>query len=283
MTTRAVVLGGGGVSGIAWETGVIVGLADAGVDVRNADLMVGTSAGSCVAAQMASGLALDDLFQRQIDPALQAKEIAAEIDWPKLMAALGAAGQGAANLTDALRRMGALAVSWPTVPETARLAVIASRLPNHGWPATALKITAVDTATGERRVFEKASGVDLIDAAAASCAVPGVWPPVTIGGHRYMDGGVYSNQHADLTAGYDVALIVAPSVPVSPPVTLDTEVAELKRGGTAVFIIPQDAATDAAIAAVGGNLLDPSVRSAVAQTGRAYGRSLATEVARIWG
>jgi NTE family protein len=283
MTKRALILGGGGVAGIAWETGVIVGLSDAGLDVRNANLFVGTSAGSCVAAQMTSALSLEALYQRQVDPALQASEIAAAIDWPKMMATFGAASQGATNMTEALRRIGALAVSWQTVPESARRNVLASRLPMSAWPARALKIVAVDTASGERRAFASASGVDLIDAAAASCAVPGVWPPVTIGGRRYMDGGVYSNQHADLAAGYDIALIVAPTVPISPPITLDAEVAELKRGGTAVAVIPQDTATDAAIAAVGGNLLDPSIREAVARTGREYGRRLAAELAPLWG
>ena len=282
MTQRALILAGGGVAGIAWETGVIVGLADGGLDVRNADLFVGTSAGSCVAAQMTSGLDLETLYRRQVDPALQAQEIAAEIDWPKMMAAFTAAGQGVADTAEALRRIGELATSWPTVSEAARLAVIASRLPSHDWPARALKISAVDTASGERRIFDRDSGVGLIDAAAASCAVPGVWPPMTMAGRRYMDGGVYSNQHADLAAGYDVALIVAPSVPVNPPVTLDAEVAELKRGGTAVYAISQDAATDAAIAAVGGNLLDPSIRATVAQTGREFGRNLAVELASVW-
>lgn len=283
MTRRALILGGGGVAGIAWETGVLVGLADAGLDVRDATLFAGTSAGSCVAAQMTSGLSLEDLFQRQVDPALQAREIAAEIDWPKMMAAFAAASQGTTSAAEALRRIGALALSWPTVPEAARRAVIAARLPSHDWPETALKIIAVDTASGERKVFDGASGVDLIDAAAASCAVPGVWPPVTIAGSRYMDGGVYSNENADLAAGFDVALIVAPTVPVSPPITLDMEVAELKRNGTVVAVIPQDAATDAAIAAVGGNLLDPSIRAAVAQTGREHGRRLAAELAPLWG
>jgi NTE family protein len=134
MTRRALILGGSGVAGIAWETGVLMGLADAGLDVRNADLFVGTSAGSCVAAQMTSGLLLEDLFQRQIDPALQAKEIAAKIDWPKMMAALAAASQGVTNTAEALRRIGALALSWPTVPEAARRTVIASRLPDATGP-----------------------------------------------------------------------------------------------------------------------------------------------------
>jgi NTE family protein len=71
---RALVLGGGGVAGIAWMTGLLAGLADAGQDVTGADLLVGTSAGAAVAAQVGSGLSLDALFARQTDPALQARE-----------------------------------------------------------------------------------------------------------------------------------------------------------------------------------------------------------------
>src|SRR5690242_4053896 len=85
MTTHALVLGGGGIAGIAWETGLLVGLAEAGIDIRNADLFVGTSAGANVAAQITSGLALDELFQRQVDPALQAHELAAQPDFEKML------------------------------------------------------------------------------------------------------------------------------------------------------------------------------------------------------
>jgi NTE family protein len=76
---QALVLGGGGVAGIAWMTGLLAGLADAGHDVTGADLVIGTSAGATVAAQLGSGLPLDDLYARQVDPARQSAEIAAQV------------------------------------------------------------------------------------------------------------------------------------------------------------------------------------------------------------
>src|SRR3954464_14941252 len=65
---RALVLGGGGITGVAWEIGVLAGLADAGVDLTGADLVVGTSAGSVVGAQVTTGGNLGDLFERQLEP-----------------------------------------------------------------------------------------------------------------------------------------------------------------------------------------------------------------------
>jgi NTE family protein len=87
-TAQALVLGGGGVAGIAWMTGLLAGLADAGQDVTGADLVIGTSAGANVAAQLGSGLPLADLLARQVDPARQARELMAEVDWVKYAARL---------------------------------------------------------------------------------------------------------------------------------------------------------------------------------------------------
>src|ERR1700677_2370162 len=107
---QALVLGGGGVAGIAWMTGVLAGLADAGQDVTGADLLVGTSAGAAVAAQVGSGLPLDALFERQVDPALQAREISVELDMEKFGAEFAALLTGmntADSAEDAQRRGGA--------------------------------------------------------------------------------------------------------------------------------------------------------------------------------
>jgi NTE family protein len=134
---QALVLGGGGVAGIAWMTGVLAGLADAGQDVTGADLLVGTSAGAAVAAQVGSGLPLDALFARQVDAALQAREISVELDMEKLgaeFAALLTGMSSAESAQDAQRRVGAYALAARTVPEAERRAAVSSRLPSppHG-------------------------------------------------------------------------------------------------------------------------------------------------------
>ncbi len=102
-----------------------------------------------------------------------------------------------ATIAQKLQRIGEVASSTATVPEAVRRDVIAQRLPSHDWPERDLRITAIDIGTGELVAFDRKSDVELVDAVAASCAVPGAWPPVTIGERRYMDGGVGSTMNLD--------------------------------------------------------------------------------------
>jgi len=269
---HALVLGGGGVAGIAWITGVVAGLADAGQDVTGADLIIGTSAGANVAAQIGSALPLEELFARQTDPALQAKEIPAELslaqvaaDWAEIMA-------GVTSAQDALRRAGAYALAARTVPEAERRAVIESRLPSHEWPSRRIVLVAVEAETGEAVEFDSESGAGLVDAVAASCAVPGVWPPVTIGGRRYIDGGVRSSDNADLADGSERIVVISPlgyDSPIQSPVPLRDVVRQLRARGAEVTVIVPD---QASAAAMGANPLDPGTRVPAAEAGRAQGR-----------
>ena len=278
--TDALVLGGGGVAGIAWMTGLLAGLAEAGHDVTGADVVIGTSAGSTVAAQLGSALDLEKLYARQADPELQTNEIPADIDLATFGAQLGQVLEGATTPTQIARAVGRFALAAETVPEAARRAVIETRLPSHEWPARTLKFVAVDAESGAARVFDRDSGVDLIDAVAASCAVPGVWPPVSIDGRRYVDGGVRSNDNADLAAGATRVLVVAPmgTTPLIPALPLLTEaVAGLRAAGAEVAIIEPD---EESVAAIGTSPLDPSTRTPAAEAGRAQGRALTIEWSR---
>jgi NTE family protein len=270
---QALVLGGGGVAGIAWMTGLLAGLADAGQDVTGADLLVGTSAGAAVAAQVGSGLSLDALFARQVDPALQAREISVEVNMTEVAAEFAALLAGATSAQDVQRRVGAYALAANTVSEAERLAAVGSRLPSPQWPERRLLLVAVDAETGETRVFDRDSGADLVDAVAASCAVPGIWPPVTIGGHRYVDGGIRSSDNADLASGHASIVVLSPLGPDSPfptPMPLRTVVAQLRSEGSAVTVIAPD---EASVAAIGTNPLNPATRIPAAEAGRAQGRT----------
>jgi NTE family protein len=270
---HALVLGGGGVAGTAWITGLLAGLAEAGQDITGADVIIGTSAGSVVGAQLGSGLPLADLLARQAEPARQTAEIPAQVSLATMAAEMGAELAGVKSPAEMLRRIGAYAVAARTVPESARRAVIESRLPAHAWPERALRITAVDVGTGELRVFDRDSGVSLVDAVAASCAVPGIWPPVTIGGRRYMDGGVRSADNADLAAGYSRITVVSPlgaNSPIPSPMPLRTVVGQLRDGGSEVTVLAPDAAS---VAAIGPNPLDPATRTPAARAGREQGRA----------
>lgn len=279
----ALVLGGGGVAGIAWMTGLVCGLANAGADLRAAaSLLVGTSAGSAVAAQIASPVALDDLFQRQVDPDRQVAEIAPELHILQLVGNLLPVLLKLADPVERTRRIGTLACKATTIDEAVRRQVIAARLPSHEWPDRALSVVAVDVATGEPRIFDRYAGVDLVDAVAASCAVPGIWPPVTIGGNRYMDGGMRSSDNADLAKGFTTAVVISPigaggiTLPGSPD--LSSQVAALERDGTRVQVIEPDEASKHAI---GHDPLSPTTRVPAARAGYAQAAGVATLIADL--
>ena len=274
MSGQGLVLGGGGVAGVAWTTGLLTGLAERGQDLTGANLFVGTSAGSVVAAQVTSGTPLQELYARQADPARQTPEIPAEIDFEKFAADFGGAVTGSTSPAEVRRAVGRLALAAETAPEAERRAVIEARLPVHDWPEQRLVIVAVDAETGEPRRFDRASGVSLVDAVAASCAVPGVWPAVTIGGRRYVDGGVRSAENADYATGCTRVTVVAP-LGVDAPLPMEKPLLEvlddLRAAGAEVALITPD---EASVAAFGENPLDPATRTPAAEAGRAQGAAL---------
>jgi NTE family protein len=194
---------------------------------------------------------------------------------------LWATGLARRNPVRARVRLGRLAVRARTGSAAARRAVVAARLGTHEWPAGQLLITAVDVDTGEFATFDSSSGVDLVDAVGASCAVPGVWPPVTINGRRWMDGGMRSPANADLAAGYDRVIVVAPITRgLRPMPSVAEQVAELSRSCQAVALLAPDAVS---VAAFGRNLLDPRTRAPSARAGYAQAATLRAAVAAVWG
>ena len=206
---RALVLGGGGITGIAWELGLIAGLADAGVRLEEADVVIGTSAGSVVGAQVLSGTPVQQLYESQLRP--PSGEIAASLGLGGIARWIFTSLSSRDEATTRAR-IGRMALSAKTAATAEhRRNVIASRLPSQEWPARArLLVTAVESLTGTFRVFDRDSGVPLADAVAASCAVPLVWPPIPIDGTAYVDGGVRSPANADLAAGADRVVVIAP-------------------------------------------------------------------------
>lgn len=277
--TRALVLGGGGITGIAWEWGVLAGLASAGVDLRAADVVVGTSAGSVVGAQVANGLDPRVRYEAQLVP--PDGEIAATFG-AGIMARFALAMVGSQAPQRVRQRIGRLARRASTgATEAERIAVIESRLPVKEWPsAPRLLITAVDTETGAFRVFDRDAGVPLVTAVAASCAVPGVWPPVTIEGRRYMDGGVRSGSNADLAGGCSRVVVLAPLPRSFGPVPgVSAQVEELRRDAAVTLVTPDAAATKA----FGRNVLDPAARAGAARAGLAQASSVVDAVREVWG
>jgi NTE family protein len=283
---RALVLGGGGVAGIAWETGVLQGIADespaAARALLDSDVLVGTSAGSAVVAQIGSGLSLEELFARQVqevstelDPGVGVSGIQAVTDLFQ-----AAMAQPDSTVPQKRQRIGAVALATETVAEPVRRYVIAQRLPTHSWPDRELRITAIDIATGELVVFDRDSGIDLIDAVAASCAVPGAWPPVAVGDRRYMDGGIGSTINLDVADDCELAVVLVPAGVSAPSPFGPGPAAEVAAfGGTALGLF----ADHESLAAFGPNALDPRCRVASAEAGRAQGQREAVGVAAFLG
>lgn len=280
--SRALILGGGGLAGIAWETGLLTGIADeapsAAASLLNSDVLLGTSAGSAVAAQLGSGASLAELYARQI--AEESHEIDSGVTIDDITGVfLRALGETGSTL-ERVRRIGAIALTADTVPERLRREVIAHRLPSHKWPDRDLRVTAIDTATGELVVFTRDSGVALVDAVAASCAVPGAWPTVTIGSRRFMDGGVGSTVNMAVAADCAAAVVLVPAGENAPSPFGDGAGAEIAAFPGATFTVFAD---DEALTAFGGNPLDPRCRRPSAVAGRAQGRRVAAALGAFLG
>lgn len=289
MTMRGLALGGGGIAGIAWETGMLMGLAEAGVDLTIADRVVGTSAGSIVGSQVTCGIPLDELYRRQLEPPGSPLVDGAV---PLARIGLGVVAQFALVLVRSRRDierfgrlLGAKAVKaaarggTPSVAE--RYEQVAIRIGGLTWPDRDLVVTAVDVATGELVAFGPRGSraeVSLADAVNASCAVPLVYPPIPIGGRVYVDGGVRSGANADLLAGCDPVIALAPvDRGIGPIRSAATQLAEI--GGRHLVISPDSAAK----AAIGTNVLDPAARPGSARAGRAQAAAWVERVREVWG
>ena len=275
-------LGGGGVTGVAWEVGLLAGLADRGIQLEMADLLVGTSAGAVVGARLAWGADLAQLYQDQLDPPPAGPPPAGRSDRMRLrdMAVFGWAMLRYPDPARAQARIGRVALAARTVREAARRAVIAARVPSEEWPACRLLVTAIDAVTGEFAALDAGSGVSLVDAVGASCAVPGVYPPVTMAGRRWIDGGVRSPANAYLAAGCERIVVLAP-VPrgMRAASAAAHRAARLTQAGHAVAVVSPDRA---AVAAIGRNVLDPARRAPAARAGHAQAGPALDRVGTVW-
>ena len=289
---RALVLGGGGSTGNAWLIGVIAGLFDAGLDVTEADLIIGTSAGSTAAAQITGATPTELLAailaaapQQRTGPAgsgggrVPTRPVADHLERTSRIIA------AAEDAADMRRRMGAAALDLDAASDgsgqTRWRATVAARLPSQRWPQRTVLITAVDAHTGEPVVFDRHSGVDLVDAVAASCASGFAY---RIGDSRYIDGGYRRNENADLAAGYGRVLVLSPfggrtRHPLEWGMQLAAQVDELRAGGSRVETIFPDSDSEHLF---GANAMDLSLRPPAARAGYDQGRALAEQLTEFW-
>jgi NTE family protein len=289
---RALVLGGGGSAGNAWLIGVIAGLSDAGLDATEADLIIGTSAGSTAAAQITSATPAELLAQILAAAPRQRTGPAGSdggrvpnrsaTDHMERTSRIFGAAEDAADLR---RRMGAAALDMDAESDGSRQtrwrATVATRLPSQHWPERTVLITAVDARAGEPVVFDRQSGVDLADAVAASCSSG---PPYRIDDNRFIDGAYRRNENADLAAGYGRVLVLSPlggrtRAPLGWGMHLGAQVDELRASGSRVETILPDSNS---LNAFGTNLMDLSARPPAARAGYDQGRALAEQLTEFW-
>lgn len=285
----ALVLGGGGSTGNAWLIGVIAGLFEAGLDVTKADKTIGTSAGSTAAAQLAGATPTELLFAiLAAAPQQRSRSAGSErgrapagpvVDHMERLSKIIASAE---DMSDMRRKMGAAALDLDAASDgswqRSWRATVASRLPSQRWPQRSVLITAVDARTGESVVFDRNSGVELVDAVAASCSSR---LPYTIGNNRYIDGGYRSNaDNADLAAGCGRVLVLSPFggkslTPVDWGMDLATQVEDLRAHGSHVETIFPDSSTALLF---GADAMDLALRPAAARAGYDQGRAIADQI-----
>jgi NTE family protein len=281
---RALVLGGGGVVGVAWETALVTGLLERGVDLREADLIVGTSAGSMVGSRLAAG---QDL-RAPLGESLGGMPIPADgPDLPKLREIFGRWSSIETVTPQFCKEIGSLALAANTAAEADWIQATGGSLGVADWPETALRISGVDAATGERALWSGESGVPFASAVAASCSVPGMFPPITIGTERYVDGGVWSGTNADavIESSPELVVVIAPitegtaSFGALADRSLQAEAAACEAAGANVVVVVPGAAEKAAF---GPDLMSPAAAADAAAAGLARGHELAAGELAAW-
>ncbi len=289
MASLGLVLGGGGVLGIAWEIGVLAALRDAGIDpLGRTAVVVGTSAGSFVGARLGGG-GPGDLEAEQRQPAADSgPDVMAQLDY-ELLADIFVRWTSPVRMTEEIaRECGQLSVKQSTITEDAFLGLIAGTLGHTRWPERELRIVTSSCTTGRRTVWTRTQDVALERAVAASCAIPGILPPITVDpstGERFCDGGLWSGTNADLLAddGLDAVLVIEPLSASTNQLgefsarALAAEMDVLRAAGSEVIVIAAGAAYSELTIA----LMDPVKRPEALAIGRADGTAAAASVAEL--
>jgi NTE family protein len=283
--TRALVLGGGGAVGVGWQTGLLTGLREAGVDVAGAEAILGTSAGALVGALLAGG--------REVTEALTSLAALGQLIDPDSLAAgdeafLSARRQAGLDIDprQALRAIGHAAHEASTPAEDAYLGLFGA-LDGAAWPA-GFRCTAIDTDTGDLVVWDQGSGVPLLRAVAASCSIPMLLPTVTIKGRRYMDGGILSHLNATAVPPTDVLVVLSchplgsqgvgvdSALSVS-DATANAELAQLRETRRLIAVEPDFSGIEAP-----ANMMDPDLTFQALQIGKRQAEREAAAIQAAW-
>ncbi|WP_372404119.1 patatin-like phospholipase family protein [Streptomyces luteireticuli] len=257
--STAVVLGGGGLAGIGWTTGVLAALEEQGVlRLGSVGAVIGTSAGAAVAAAVLQAGSAGAEFGRIVRKSLRNDELAPVPAPAEVLRDVLAVHHSEDSPAVKAGRFIQLSRQHSGTHPSLRRAAVAGRVMGDTWPSDRLQVTAV-RADGSLAVFTSTSGVGLVDALTASCAVPGLWPVVSIGGEDYIDGGTFSLTHAELARAYGRVVVLRP-VPEFPQYLTEERREVLER---AVLVEPSGRAR----AGFGPDSFDPDVRGVAAVLG----------------
>ncbi|WP_433890380.1 patatin-like phospholipase family protein [Streptomyces sp. CA-111067] len=272
---RALALGAGGPVGAAWTAGLACGLRSVGVDLSEADLIVGTSTGAIIGALLATGQDPG----RLVTPVRRAGSDGTppQVDGRRLGEVFAVLGDAASNPVEAWRGAGRIALAAETGPEQAHVDRMRAMVGADRWPDRKLLITVMDTETGEPKVLDRASGAPLPSAVAASTAFPGIYPPITISGRRYMDGSLRSATNAGLAAGARTLVVIDPQAHLFPRELLHRELA-VAGARTVVTIEPDPASTRA----FGSDMNDRTVWEPAYQAGLRQAADAAEQLDFAW-
>jgi len=276
-----IVLGGGGETGIAWQTGVLAALHKIGLNPATTDVVTGTSAGALTGALYSAGLNLDDLVEKELNGDVASAPLPAGEGLSAIPAEIIAAlGSTEGTIEERGRRIGALALAAPTLitSEDWVAYVTTTMLRGASWPALDFRPTSVDARTGETILWKSTDGVPLGAAVASSAAVPGFLPPVEINHRHYVDAPRTSFSAA-LVSEKDLSVVIYVGMP-TPNLSNTVEESaldKLEAGGLAVVRITGGEGSDEIIR----NALDPAVRPRAAQLGLRDGAAAASAVAAL--
>ena len=270
---RALVLGGGGITGIAWESGVLAALIENGMNISQIDKIFGTSAGAFVGAVLSNNQDMKSYYHylnENKDPNEQTK-LKKEVYEMWRQAYI----QGGNNQENIGRLLGEMIDQvQPVISMKERKKAIAKRLNGSKWTSQ-LVITAINARTGQLETINQQIGMDLIDSVAASRAVPGLWPHVTMNGKEYIDGGMVSSTNACLAKDFKQILIIAPLTQKigKLPNVFDDEIT-LSNTSDVYTITPDEFSKSI----IGDNIYDASVIIEVGNAGYEQGKRLAKEI-----
>lgn len=279
MLNGAIVLGGGGSLAIGWQLGYLYALEKEGIDIRNADLVIGTSGGAQAATGITSTKSWEEIFNEQIEP--KSNEEPPQQNMEAVVARYSEIAQKSNNAEEWIENYSAFALEENKFDESEHINRLKHRIKVESWPQN-LMITAIDAQESKRAVFTKESNVDIYRAMASSGSLPGVWPATSIDGKKYYDGGCHSMENADLAKGANKVLILATNLPIVIPYKLDDAITELQNSGAEVKIITPSEDVFQKLNELGGNTVNTAIRPEMARLGQEQGERDAQMIKEFW-